>query len=183
MARKKRRRSRRKPPRTPTKPRDTDLRRQTLEREAIDAAESGGPGLPDTWGTTVTAHDRAVVSLQYEGPLPPPRILLEYDQAIPGAGERILRESERQSEHRRSMESKLVEGSVSWNRRGQTFAFVVVLTALIGGMWLVVLDRPIWGLGTLITAIAGLAGSFLLATRRRRARRSNSRKASDEKTG
>lgn len=120
MAREKRRRS-------PKKQRETNRGRQLLDREALDAAEYGGSGLQDAGVAKVTKLERTAVALQYEGPLPPPYMLREYDEAIPGAGERILCEAERQAEHRRAMESKLVEGTVSWNKRGQTFAFVVVL--------------------------------------------------------
>lgn len=100
----------------------------------------------------------------------PPRMLLAFDQAVPRAAGRILRKAEKQAEHRRSIESALVEAGVDWQERGQTYALVVVMTALIGGMVLVVLDRPIWGLGTVITAVGALAGSFLWASRRGRQR-------------
>ena len=38
------------------------------------------------------------------GPLPPPEMLAQYEEILPGAAERILSMAERQAEHRQKME-------------------------------------------------------------------------------
>jgi uncharacterized membrane protein len=38
--------------------------------------------------------------LEFSGPLPPPQILGQYDEVLPGAAERILRMAEKQQDHR-----------------------------------------------------------------------------------
>lgn len=40
-----------------------------------------------------------------QGPLPHPRVLGEYDREAPGTAERIMRQWEADSEHRRKMEA------------------------------------------------------------------------------
>lgn len=48
------------------------------------------------------------VEASYVGPLPPPGMLIQYNEAVPGAAERILAMAERQSAHRESMETVVV---------------------------------------------------------------------------
>lgn len=38
--------------------------------------------------------------MEFSGPLPPPQILGQYDEVLPGAAERILRMAEKQQDHR-----------------------------------------------------------------------------------
>jgi len=44
----------------------------------------------------------------FSGPLPPPQALREYDQIVPGLATRIVAQAERQTEHRISLEAKVV---------------------------------------------------------------------------
>lgn len=87
-------------------------------------------------------------------------MLSAYEEAAPGAAERILSEAENQAAHRRSLETTLVEANVAWHKRGQISALLVAMTGLIGGMALVAFDKPTLGFGTVITAVGGLVGLF-----------------------
>lgn len=44
----------------------------------------------------------------YSGPIPPPAMLKEYDDAVPGAASRILDLAERQADHRMDLEKKVL---------------------------------------------------------------------------
>lgn len=83
---------------------------------------------------------RGGVVLRTEGPLPSPRALAEYEQAAPGAADRILRVFEAQSQHRQDVEMTALRGSVSdaaagrrEARWGQFFALLIGLAALASG--------------------------------------------------
>src|SRR5258708_6290391 len=52
--------------------------------------------------------------LHYSGPLPPPEMLVGYNDAFPGCAERIVAMAERQSQHRQDMEKTDLHGP---NRR------------------------------------------------------------------
>jgi uncharacterized membrane protein len=47
-----------------------------------------------------------ITRFEYQGVLPPAQQFQEYDDALPGAAERILRMAERQQEHRMRMEEQ-----------------------------------------------------------------------------
>lgn len=42
----------------------------------------------------------------FQGPLPPPRILHDYDQIVPGSAERIISLWENQVQHRQDLEKR-----------------------------------------------------------------------------
>lgn len=80
--------------------------------EAPDGSEAGVsealPVQPDTRpsSTSVSLGDRSAVvhaQMEFSGPLPPPQILGQYDQVLPGAAERILQMAEKQQNHRIDM--------------------------------------------------------------------------------
>lgn len=49
-----------------------------------------------------------VVQRSFSGPLPPPDLLREYNQIVPGLAERIARMAEKEQDHRHYFERKLV---------------------------------------------------------------------------
>jgi uncharacterized membrane protein len=77
-------------------------------------------------------------------------MLAQYNDAVPDGADRIVKMAEEQSSHRRKMES-----------RGQIFAFLLALVAIVGGIVLIALGRSAEGLVPLLSAIAGLIGLFI----------------------
>jgi uncharacterized membrane protein len=79
----------------------------------------------------------------YAGPIPPPSMLREYNEAVPGLGERIVRWVESQSEHRRALENLRTKGAEERMNRGQVLAAAVAaigpvvagVTAVFGNPW------------------------------------------------
>ena len=46
------------------------------------------------------------VSEKFAGPIPPPPVMKQYEEILPGSADRILKMAENQSEHRQWMEKK-----------------------------------------------------------------------------
>ena len=67
----------------------------------------------------------------FTGPLPPPQILAQYEQVTPGLAERIMRLTEEQQAHRIKMESCVIPETINVNKRGQIFAFIIIVLAII----------------------------------------------------
>lgn len=106
-------------------------------------------------------------SQTFSGPLPPPQALLDYERACPGAAERILAMAEKQAEHRRAMETR---NQVQGGRReqlGMALGFVVAMTAILGGIYLIANGAQVEGLTSIVTALAGLVGVFVYARRKK----------------
>jgi uncharacterized membrane protein len=103
------------------------------------------------------------VSQQYSfsGPLPPPEILEKYNQALPGLGERIICMAEQQARHRQEIEKTVVNSNAFVQKVGPFLGFVVAMTAVVGGIELILRGKDGYGLSAIIGALASLAGVFI----------------------
>jgi uncharacterized membrane protein len=80
--------------------------------------------------------------VSYSGPLPTASEFAAYDKALPGAAERLLSMAEKQAEHRRKMDEKIVDKSLRLNSTGQVVSFIVSVLALGAVCLCVVLSQP-----------------------------------------
>ena len=81
-----------------------------------------------------------VIAQEFGGPLPPPSILREYDDVIPGMGEKLVQGFHDEMAHRRELEKRSVDAEIvdqqasrQERRRGQWFGFTICMTAIVGG--------------------------------------------------
>lgn len=76
------------------------------------------------------------VSQNYSGPLPPPKMLHDYDIVTPGFAERIVSMAEKEQGHRHSLENIAVNGAINKDKRSQRYALfcIVFLAVLCGGL-------------------------------------------------
>lgn len=100
-------------------------------------------------------------SVQFQGPLPPPAILKEYDNVIPGGAERILAMAEKQQAHRQDLEKSVIESGVARETEGARFGFILYLASIIAGTWLISSGKDVVGLIELLTTTAAFAGLFV----------------------
>jgi uncharacterized membrane protein len=105
------------------------------------------------------------LSVSYQGPLPPSKELAGYDQVLPGAANRILAMAEKEAEHRRENQDKLVNASVKNSSRGQIFAFIISILSLVGVALSIYFSMPIASIPSTIIAITGLASIFISKNR------------------
>jgi uncharacterized membrane protein len=97
----------------------------------------------------------------FAGPLPPPEVLERYNQVLPGAAERIIVMAESQHDHRQHLESTVISEGVKAQRLGTILGFVVAMTTILGGIFLMYTGKESTGLASVITALAGLVGVFI----------------------
>jgi uncharacterized membrane protein len=103
----------------------------------------------------------SVTSATFSGPIPPPQVLERYDQICPGAASRILAMAEKQAEHRRAMEKKVVDSNCSSQKWGLVFGFIIAMTVVIGGIWLISKSKDVMGISSIVAALVSLAGVFI----------------------
>lgn len=134
-------------------------------REAPDGSPPGSLSVGRVEATFVKA---------FHGPLPPPETLAGYEQACPGAAERILRMAENQAGHRQEQETVhqdlarlIVAAEVSSERRGQWLAFSLAVLISGGGVYLLSIGKEVTGFVALMTPLAAMAGVFIYAKKRR----------------
>jgi uncharacterized membrane protein len=105
---------------------------------------------------------RADIALShFSGPLPPPEQLAKYEQILPGAADRIMRMAEHQASHRQSQELAIVRSGIAAQWAGISCAFVIAMTAIVGGIWLSSQGMSAVGLTSIIAALCALVGTFI----------------------
>ena len=107
----------------------------------------------------------------FSGPLPPPQILSQYNEAVPNGAERIMAMAEKQSEHRRELEAKVITTDSRNSLCGIIAAFVLGMTTVIVGGIAVVEGHSIPGAFLGSAGLGGIVYSFIYGTRERRKER------------
>ncbi len=70
------------------------------------------------------------VTSEWEGPLPPPAAIRAFEEVAPGSAQLILREFEKEADHRRSQERREATFRINESHIGQASALIFGLTAL-----------------------------------------------------
>lgn len=99
--------------------------------------------------------------------MPLPDFFQAYEHTLPGAADRILTMAEKQQEHRHLQQSVRLTLDGARERRGQWMGFLVAVSGIIGGVTLIMFDKPVAGFTTLVGAIGSIVGLFVWSRRRR----------------
>ena len=137
---------------SPTAGDNSDLSQNILITEARKVA----PDVPQEQVLKI-----ANIATQYQGPIPPPQMLAQYTEVIKDGAERIFLIFEKQTTHRIDLEKKIVKHDIIQSYFGILIAFIITMTIIIGGIFLIFNDKQISGFGTLFTGLAALVGSFI----------------------
>ena len=97
----------------------------------------------------------------YSGPIPSPEILIKFEDAIPGAANRIITMAEKEQTHRHYRENKEILIPLITERLGMIFAFLIVLAIFGCGTWLIFIDRQVSGTILSGTSIITIVGYFI----------------------
>ncbi len=81
----------------------------------------------------------------WQGPLPPPNLLKEYNEAFSNGAERIFREVQRQTTHRIELEKVVIPEQQRQSKRGQLFGLIVAISFLAAAFILIALGHGLYG--------------------------------------
>jgi uncharacterized membrane protein len=102
------------------------------------------------------------ITSHYRGPIPSGEMLDSYNAALgPGGASRVLALTERQSAYRQDLERMMVQSEISIRHRGQTYGFILAMTALIAGTVLIAVGKSAAGLVPIIGGLVTLVGVFV----------------------
>lgn len=96
----------------------------------------------------------------WQGPLPSPRTLTEFQTLVPDAPERIFKQWEDESAHRREYENRSLDGTLRNDRIGMISAVTFALSAF--ALWL---NQP-WVAGVLGGGTIGTVVTAFLYSRK-----------------
>jgi uncharacterized membrane protein len=103
---------------------------------------------------------------QHSGPLPPPEVLLGYEQTLKGCAERIVVMAESEQRHRHKLELDDSASRSMLARRGQWMAFCIGALGIVGGLVLASLDKDLAGGAAFVGSLGTLVGVYLYANRK-----------------
>jgi uncharacterized membrane protein len=115
-------------------------------------------------GPTVTSIARFEAEF-FEGPLPPPQTLAEYDKICPGSASRILAMAEAQSQHRQELEKHVVVSNCRTQDRGPILGFILAAGVIVIGGYLILQGKELTGLAALVAALAAIVVPFIYGKR------------------
>ena len=96
-----------------------------------------------------------------ESPYPPSSELEGYERVLPGAAERIFALVEAESKHRRELEKAALQKESRDSLIGFAAAFLVAMSATVGGGLLVYNGYPVAGSIFGLSGVASIVGAFL----------------------
>lgn len=110
-------------------------------------------------------REMMTTSYHFSGPLPPPALLRQYDDIIPGFSHTLLENWKDQTEHRMDLESKVIDSGVLMAKWGLAAAFTLGMTGIIAATIMATSGAEIPAATVGGISLAGLTGSFIYGTR------------------
>lgn len=129
--------------------------------------KAGGRGVRSSQQTNQSKQSVTIARAQrFEGPIPSPAVLEQYDKILPGAAERIIRMAESEAEHRHRLTSRHLESEIAEARWGQILAFFIGVFTIGCGTYAAIQGAELAGgfIGT--TGVVGLVTAFILGRKR-----------------
>lgn len=102
----------------------------------------------------------------WQGPLPHPEALIRYNDAQPGAADRIIKMAEKEQRHRHFVEKLIGIANVLAEYFGLALAAALFGGIAWGGFQLIQHGYQATGISTIISAILGPLVTFLLERRK-----------------
>lgn len=143
-------------------------RRQQKQQKSKQPTRSQSERLPDAHRTARGAQsaDGAVQMFEaYQGLLPHPEHLAQFNEISPGAADKIIDEFVRQGAHRRELEAQVVTGNESRGGRGQVLGFLLLLAVIICGTVIALTTNATVGGSVIGGAVTGGAVIYVVGGR------------------
>ncbi len=100
-------------------------------------------------------------TVYWEGPLPHPQILIEYEKAVPGLAAKLAEEFSAEAQHRRDFENSALRESIKVDILGRISALIFALTALGVAGYCAFLGHPAAAIAIGGVTIATVVGAFI----------------------
>jgi uncharacterized membrane protein len=109
--------------------------------------------------------------LRYFSPFPPPTVLRQYEELVPGCVAEIFKVANEQSRHRMALEAKVTDSDIERSRHGLWGATWVASLIVVAGIVAILAGHPGAGATIIGVDLTSLVGVFVYGTERRRSER------------
>ena len=151
-----------------TSPFDEDLVNVVRGMREVAKPKAGGRSVRSSRQADQSNQPVTITHAQsFEGPIPPPSVLEQYDKISPGAAERIIRMAESEVEHRHHLTRRHLESEITEARLGQILAFLIGVFTIGCGTYAATHGAELAGgfIGT--GGVIGLVTTFILGRKRK----------------
>ena len=133
------------------------------DKELIDLVRQSEPDVAKKFRDTELARVTRAISgvSHYSGPLPPPDLLHEFNEVIPNGAERIVKQFEEQSSHRREIEKVIICSQQKRSDIGQWLGFVLALVCIGSSVYLALRGHTTVASFLGSSTVIGLATTFV----------------------
>lgn len=108
---------------------------------------------------------RSVISVSqfksHSGPIPDPEDIIQYDQVIPNGADRIMIMAEKEQDFRHKHTMTISKRKLNQSGLGQIFGFLISISVVGGGIYLLSTGQSLAGFATIIIPIAGIITAFV----------------------
>jgi uncharacterized membrane protein len=112
----------------------------------------------------------------FSGPIPPPEILKQYNEIVPGSAERLIKSAEIQAAHRQQLENKSIGSDINRSREGQILGFILSMTAVIGSLVVIGMGYAAAGAAIIISTLVALVSVFVVGKEKQASERTRKEK-------
>jgi uncharacterized membrane protein len=128
-------------------------------KQEIDPNEAN-----ETGSATDGRETRISQLINWQGPLPPPQALEDYDRVVKNGAERVFKQFEREGNHRRDMEKLHLNAQIRDLMIGKFFAFIFVMSIVGMGVYAVSQQASVVGGAVVFGALASVVWAFVKVT-------------------
>ena len=130
--------------------------------------ENAHTSADDATGKTPVVHiEETTTVVRWEAPLPPPALLEQYDQVVPGLASQITKQARASESHIHELEKRALTATIEYSTRGQWMGFIALL-AILGVSAIAIAMGAWWVAGIALSVVTGTAAVFVLGTLRKR---------------
>ena len=98
---------------------------------------------------------------EFSGPVPHPEIVEKYEKILPGAAKNIFENWNKQVEHRQHLEKEVINSDIKKSKIGLFLGFIIVMTAIVGGIITALQGQLLFGGGITFTGLAFIVIAFV----------------------
>lgn len=133
-----------------------------FDRFADELAKRVAALVPGPQRTQVVAQVIALVKAErFSGPLPHPKHFKEYDDALPGSGDRLIGMVERDLAHAQVLQTKALEADIADMREGRRLGFVALVLLIGGAILCGAIGQQTIALALLGASVIGTIGTLI----------------------
>ena len=133
----------------------------TAAREDVSTS-----GRSDATQEATVLRTRVKTVVSWEAPLPPPALLEQYDQIVPGLASDIAKQARIEADHVRTLDTAGLKAAVGYHTRGQWMGFGAVL-GILGVSALAIVKGATWVAGIALTITVTTAAVFVVGALRK----------------